>query len=136
MRLAQLDRASDYGSEGREFESSIARQKRLQIAISFLLPIQTSDAMIQTEQDVGGKSPRRIHASNKPKSVPAFLFCKLLYLRCDQCLIFKVVDLHGCLYFFQGLCSNCFCFLTSGLQNFINCRNILLPLFSAVTDRL
>lgn len=46
--VAQLDRASDYGSEGREFESSIARQKRLQIAISFLLPIQTSDAMIQT----------------------------------------------------------------------------------------
>ena len=25
MRLAQLDRASDYGSEGREFESSNAR---------------------------------------------------------------------------------------------------------------
>ena len=48
VRVAQLDRASDYGSEGREFESSIARQKRLQIAISFLLPIQTSDAMIQT----------------------------------------------------------------------------------------
>ena len=27
MRLAQLDRASDYGSEGREFESSIARYR-------------------------------------------------------------------------------------------------------------
>ena len=26
MRVAQLDRASDYGSEGREFESSAARQ--------------------------------------------------------------------------------------------------------------
>ncbi len=25
MRVAQLDRASDYGSEGREFESSRAR---------------------------------------------------------------------------------------------------------------
>ena len=28
MRLAQLDRASGYGPEGREFESSIARKKR------------------------------------------------------------------------------------------------------------
>ena len=27
VRLAQLDRASDYGSEGREFESSIARYR-------------------------------------------------------------------------------------------------------------
>lgn len=26
--LAQLDRASDYGSEGREFESSAARQNK------------------------------------------------------------------------------------------------------------
>ena len=26
--VAQLDRASDYGSEGREFESSPARQKK------------------------------------------------------------------------------------------------------------
>lgn len=29
--LAQLDRASDYGSEGREFESSAARQKKTAI---------------------------------------------------------------------------------------------------------
>ena len=28
--LAQLDRASDYGSEGREFESSPARHKKIQ----------------------------------------------------------------------------------------------------------
>ena len=38
VRLAQLDRASGYGPEGREFESSIARTKRdVAYAASFLL---------------------------------------------------------------------------------------------------
>ncbi len=31
VRVAQLDRASDYGSEGREFESSHARYKSLRV---------------------------------------------------------------------------------------------------------
>ena len=38
VRVAQLDRASGYGPEGREFESSIARTKRdVAYAASFLL---------------------------------------------------------------------------------------------------
>ena len=35
MPLAQLDRASDYGSEGREFESSAARQEKDVLWTSF-----------------------------------------------------------------------------------------------------
>ena len=31
VRLAQLDRASGYGPEGREFESSIARKKDISV---------------------------------------------------------------------------------------------------------
>ncbi len=36
MPLAQLDRASDYGSEGREFESSAARQNNSEADASLL----------------------------------------------------------------------------------------------------
>ena len=40
VRVAQLDRASDYGSEGREFESSAARhEKALAIASAFFSEI-------------------------------------------------------------------------------------------------
>ncbi len=35
MRLAQLDRAFDYGSKGREFESSIARTKHSALPDAF-----------------------------------------------------------------------------------------------------
>ncbi len=136
MRLAQLDRASDYGSEGREFRIFYRTSKEIADCNLFFVAhpdIRCNDTDITRCR---GQKPPTHSCEQQTKVCACFLFCKLLYLRCDQCLIFKVVDLHGCLYFFQGLCSNCFCFLTSGLQNFINCRNILLPLFSAVTDRL
>ena len=53
----------------------------------------------------------------------------------DQFLILKIVDLHCALYICKSLCGNCFCSPAAFFQNTIYLRDILLPFFSALTDR-
>ena len=128
MRLAQLDRASDYGSEGREFESSIARNKKRKASLKaalrfFFLPVyETVLSLRETAsfqpflKHVTGKRQKREAPAPFPAdaslcffysvfsefkySLPRFLLSEPLRLLLDQFSIIKVVDLHGGLNLF------------------------------------
>ncbi len=90
VRVAQLDRASDYGSEGREFESSRVHAWGIALAIPFLCPSplcpKASGGCAQGRMEVAAYSGRPWHTSrrNPPtrlcKFLPFFLLAILLYL--------------------------------------------------------
>ena len=65
-----------------------------------------------------------------------FAFHKALSLLCNQLFILKVVDLHGALYICQSFGSHGFSLLAACLQNFIDFRYLLFPLFSPLADWL
>lgn len=153
VRLAQLDRASGYGPEGRGFESSIARFKKPRIMILWFFYSAEIFPDIPTDEhtldyDIAKRKTRA------PADFPFFIcsaaiapycsgtaYCILLIpkpfcLAADQLRVVKVIDLHRSLHILQCLRSSFLRLLAAFSEDLIYIRNILLIFLSPLSDGL